>query len=45
MGVDFTAAERSRVGLEWEVACVDRRSEELSPAAQEILAKAGPAQG
>lgn len=45
MGIDFTAAERSRIGLEWEVACVDRRSGELSPAAPEILAKVGPAQG
>ncbi|WP_167096771.1 glutamate--cysteine ligase [Mycobacterium sp. DL592] len=45
MGIEFTAAERSRIGLEWEIACVDRRSGELAPAAPEILAKTGPAEG
>ncbi len=45
MTIEFTAAERSRIGLEWEVACVDRRSGELAPAAPEILAKIGPVEG
>ncbi|TKV60858.1 glutamate--cysteine ligase [Nakamurella flava] len=43
--IDFAASERSRVGLEWEIACVDRRSGELSPAAPELLARLGAAEG
>ena len=43
MGIDFTQAERSRLGIEWELACVDRRSGELTPAAPEILSRLGPA--
>ena len=43
MGIDFTRAERSRLGIEWEIACVDRRSGELTPAAPEILSRLGPA--
>lgn len=45
MAVDFARSERSRVGIEWEIACVDRRSGELSPAAPEILAKLGEVEG
>lgn len=45
MAIDFARSERSRVGIEWEIACVDRRSGELSPAAPEILAKIGEAEG
>lgn len=45
MTIEFATAQRSRIGLEWEVACVDRRSGELSPAAPEILAKTGPVDG
>jgi carboxylate-amine ligase len=41
MGIDFAASQRSRLGIEWEIACVDRRSGELSPAAPELLAKLG----
>ncbi len=41
MGIDFAPAERSRLGIEWEIACVDRRSGELAPAAPELLAKIG----
>ena len=41
--IDFAPSERSRLGLEWEIACVDRRSGELSPAAPDLLARLGPA--
>lgn len=41
--IEFARSERSRLGLEWEIACVDRRSGELSPAAPELLARLGPA--
>jgi carboxylate-amine ligase len=39
----FRAIRTSRLGLEWEIACVDRRSGELSPAAPELLSRLGPA--
>ncbi len=42
MKIEFTPSERSRLGIEWEIACVDRRSGELSPAAPELLSKLGP---
>jgi carboxylate-amine ligase len=45
MGIDFAHSERSRIGIEWEIACVDRRSGELSPAAPELLARIGAPQG
>lgn len=45
MQIDFAPAARSRVGIEWEIACVDRRSGELSPAAPELLARIGTADG
>ncbi|MFI6070534.1 glutamate--cysteine ligase [Actinoplanes sp. NPDC051343] len=45
MTIDFARSERSRLGIEWEIACVDRRSGELSPAAPELLARTGPADG
>ncbi|HYN71584.1 MAG TPA: glutamate--cysteine ligase [Nakamurella sp.] len=45
MGIDFASSERSRIGIEWEIACVDRRSGELSPAAPELLARIGDGQG
>jgi carboxylate-amine ligase len=45
MSIDFARSERSRLGIEWEIACVDRRSGELSPAAPELLAKLGPPEG
>jgi carboxylate-amine ligase len=41
MGIDFSASERSRVGIEWEIGCVDRRSGELAPAAPALLARLG----
>lgn len=40
--IDFARSTRSRLGLEWEIACVDRRSGELSPAAPELLARLAP---
>jgi carboxylate-amine ligase len=43
MSIDFARSERSRLGIEWEIACVDRRSGELSPAAPELLSRLGPA--
>jgi glutamate---cysteine ligase / carboxylate-amine ligase len=43
MGIDFAPSVRSRLGIEWEIACVDRRSGELTPAAPELLAKLGTA--
>lgn len=45
MSIGFGSSPRSRVGIEWEIACVDRRSGELAPAAPELLAKLGVADG
>ncbi|GAA2889979.1 putative glutamate--cysteine ligase 2 [Actinoplanes cyaneus] len=45
MGIDFAPSVRSRLGIEWEIACVDRRSGELTAAAPELLAKLGAADG
>ncbi|MEV4350272.1 glutamate--cysteine ligase [Actinoplanes sp. NPDC049596] len=45
MGIDFARSDRSRLGIEWEIACVDRRSGELAPAAPELLAEIGTADG
>ncbi|GAA2643171.1 glutamate--cysteine ligase [Paractinoplanes durhamensis] len=45
MAIEFAPSQRSRLGIEWEVACVDRRSGELSPAAPELLSKVGAADG
>ncbi|MCY1138104.1 glutamate--cysteine ligase [Actinoplanes sp. Pm04-4] len=44
MGIDFAPSKRSRLGVEWEIACVDRRSGELSPAAPELLPHLGGAE-
>ncbi|TBN56175.1 glutamate--cysteine ligase [Glaciihabitans arcticus] len=41
MGIDFGTSERSNVGIEWELALVDRETGELAPAAPEILAAMG----
>jgi carboxylate-amine ligase len=43
--IDFAPSLRSRLGIEWEIACVDRRSGELAPAAPELLARLGTADG
>ncbi|MBU2663899.1 glutamate--cysteine ligase [Actinoplanes bogorensis] len=45
MHIDFARSHRSRLGIEWELACVDRRSGELSPAAPELLARLGRTEG
>ncbi|MEU4244827.1 glutamate--cysteine ligase [Actinoplanes sp. NPDC026619] len=45
MGIDFAPSLRSRLGIEWEIACVDRRSGELAPAGPELLARLGSADG
>ncbi|GHD38612.1 glutamate--cysteine ligase [Mycetocola manganoxydans] len=37
MGIDFARSERSTVGIEWELALVDRDSGELVSAAEEVL--------
>lgn len=39
MRIDFARSERSTLGLEWELAVVDRRSGDLVPAAPEILSR------
>ncbi|WP_411722472.1 glutamate--cysteine ligase [Mycetocola sp.] len=38
MGIDFARSERSTVGIEWELALVDRDSGDLVSAADEVLA-------
>jgi carboxylate-amine ligase len=43
--IDFASSERSRLGIEWEIACVDRRSGELAPAAPRLLSRAGAREG
>jgi carboxylate-amine ligase len=45
MTIDFAPSQRSRLGIEWEIACVDRRSGELAPAAPHLLSRIGPAAG
>ncbi|WP_330445438.1 glutamate--cysteine ligase [Kocuria rhizophila] len=37
MHIDFETSENSTLGVEWEVALVDRESGELAPRAQEVL--------
>jgi len=41
MEIPFGTSRRSNIGLEWELACVDRTSGELTPAAPGILAALG----
>lgn len=41
MEIEFGSSRRSNIGLEWELACVDRTSGELTPAAPGILEKLG----
>jgi glutamate---cysteine ligase / carboxylate-amine ligase len=45
MAIDFSQSHRSRLGIEWELACVDRQGGELVPAAPELLALAGDFDG
>lgn len=37
MQIEFTRSRRSTIGLEWEIACVDHASGELSPAAPAVF--------
>jgi len=39
MDIEFAASKRSTVGIEWELACVDHASGELTPAGPEVLAR------
>jgi len=41
MGIEFAASKRSTVGIEWELACIDHASGELTPAGPEVLARLG----
>ena len=44
MRIPFAPSVRSGLGIEWEIACVDRRSGELAPAAPDLLSKLGTAE-
>jgi len=39
MSIEFAPSKRSTVGIEWELACVDHASGELTPAGPEVLAR------
>jgi carboxylate-amine ligase len=39
MDIEFATSQRSTVGIEWELACVDHASGELTPAGPEVLAR------
>jgi carboxylate-amine ligase len=43
--INFTQSHRSRLGIEWELACVDHESGELAPAAPELLSLVGHNEG
>jgi len=45
MEIPFGTSRRSNVGIEWELACVDRSSGDLTPAAPMILAAIGGEDG
>jgi carboxylate-amine ligase len=45
MPIDFSPSERSTVGIEWEIALVDRDTGDLVQAAPEVLPKLGPGDG
>ncbi|MGV1003496.1 MAG: glutamate--cysteine ligase [Candidatus Nanopelagicales bacterium] len=45
MEIPFTKASRSRLGIEWELACVEHESGELAPAAPELLELVGVSEG
>jgi carboxylate-amine ligase len=45
MQIDFAQSHRARLGVEWELACVDRGSGELVPAAPQLLARVGTTDG
>jgi carboxylate-amine ligase len=41
MDIEFSPSARSSIGLEWEIACVDPSTGELTPAAPDVFAKLG----
>ncbi|MGA0566307.1 glutamate--cysteine ligase [Rathayibacter sp. KR2-224] len=45
MRIDFSASERSSVGIEWEIALVDRDTGDLVQAADDVLPALGPGDG
>jgi len=45
MRIDFSASERSSLGVEWELELIDLASGELTAGAEEILAELAPAPG
>jgi carboxylate-amine ligase len=45
MDIEFGASKRSTVGIEWELACVDHASGELTPAGPEVIERLGGADG
>jgi carboxylate-amine ligase len=45
MEIPFSPSRRSTVGLEWELACVDHSSGELSPTAPTVLETLGTTEG
>jgi glutamate---cysteine ligase / carboxylate-amine ligase len=45
MEIPFSPSRRSTVGLEWELACVDHSSGELSPTAPTVLEALGTTEG
>jgi carboxylate-amine ligase len=45
MEIEFSPSRRSTVGLEWELACVDHSSGELSPTAPAVLEALGTEDG
>jgi carboxylate-amine ligase len=45
MRIDFSASERSSLGVEWELELVDLETRQLSSGSNEILAEMAPAEG
>jgi len=45
MRIDFSSSERSTVGIEWELALVDRDTGDLVQIADEVLKSVGPGDG
>ena len=41
MEIEFARSDRSSIGIEWEIACVDHASGELTPAAPAVFAALG----
>ena len=45
MRIDFSSSERSTIGIEWEIALVDRDTGDLVQIADEVLRAVGPGDG